>query len=641
MSAVKLQPDDLAELAKLAKDLNFDDIERRGALLENESRDFNAVPGSGKTSLLAAKLLLLAKKWPHTRRGICVLSHTNVARDEIARRLAETADGAQLLSYPHYIGTIHSFVNHFFAMPILRSLEQKVDVIDDDVFADKARARLQLGQFTKLRYFLGNQNNGDDIVTTLFYRTAELAVQVEKGALPATHTPSYHSLVSLKAQLTKQGIFRHRDMFAYADLALKTCPHLVDVVHRRFPMVFIDEMQDTSWDQESFLNRIFDGKSVMQRFGDVDQKILLDEENADRLTFPRQGHGCISTSKRFGDAIARAVASVRMSGDAVVGEGTSAHAPILLLYATDDAPKVIQHFGKLIISRLSTTEVSTHNVKAMCARKTGEGNVDAGRHLRDYWPAYGVGLPSTGIRSENFWSLVGDAGTSLQEASLSARVSDVRRGLLLVLRDAGSPLAKDIRDGRALPRAASAFAPAGRMDALTRQLALSGEQLCSVDQRAALFQLLYEGLKPYLPDELEIEAFKALSVFDEPEDVARAGLAPAVTTCHMLDQGRSLQIDVGTVASMKGETHSASLVLESYGGISRKFDVALGLEYIAGVPSKALVKLPKTQQAQMRNLYVAMSRPTSLLCLAANESRVPQKVCDALAKKGWQIQTVA
>ncbi|CAJ5054119.1 MULTISPECIES: UvrD-helicase domain-containing protein [Burkholderia] len=641
MSAVKLQPDDLAELAKLAKDLNFDDIERRGALLESESRDFNAVPGSGKTSLLAAKLLLLAKKWPHTRRGICVLSHTNVARDEIARRLAETADGAQLLSYPHYIGTIHSFVNHFFAMPILRSLEQKVDVIDDDVFADKARARLQLGQFTKLRYFLGNQNNGDDIVTTLFYRTAELAVQVEKGALPATHTPSYHSLVSLKAQLTKLGIFRHRDMFAYADLALKTCPHLVDVVHRRFPMVFIDEMQDTSWDQESFLNRIFDGKSVMQRFGDVDQKILLDEENADRLTFPRQGHGCISTSKRFGDAIARAVASVRMSGDAVVGEGTSAHAPILLLYATDDAPKVIQHFGKLIISRLNTTEVNTHNVKAMCARKTGEGNVDPGRHLRDYWPAYGVGLPSTGTRSENFWGLVGDAGTSLQEASLSARVSDVRRGLLLVLRDAGSPLVRDIRDGRALPRAASAFAPAGRMDALTRRLALSGEQLCSVDQRAALFQLLYEGLKPYLPDELEIEAFKALSVFDEPEDVARAGLTPAVTTCHILDQGRSLQIDVGTVASMKGETHSASLVLESYGGISRKFDVALGLEYIAGVPSKALVKLPKTQQAQMRNLYVAMSRPTSLLCLAANESRVSQKVCDALAKKGWHIQTVA
>lgn len=638
MTAVNLQPEDLASLATLARDLNFDDDERRRALLENNSRDFNAVPGSGKTSLLAAKLLLLAKKWPHTRRGICVLSHTNVARDEIARRLAETTEGAQLLSYPHFIGTIHSFLNQFFALPMLRSLEQKVDVIDDSVFAEKAIARLQLGQFSKLRYFLENQSNGDGIVTSLFYRTATLTVNVESGALPAAHTASYQSLVSLKTQLTSLGIFRHRDMFAYADLALQTCPHLTDVVHRRFPMVFIDEMQDTSWDQESFLNRIFDEKSVMQRFGDVDQKILSDEENVDLLTFPRQNHGCISTSKRFGGAIAHAVGRVCMSGAAVVGEGADGQPPTLLLYATDDVTKVVQHFGRIVIDRLSEAEVSTRDVKAMCARKAGEGSVSAGRHLRDYWPAYGDGLPSTGMRSGNFWSLIADAGQSLQDTSLSARVSDVRRALLLVLRDAGAPFTKDLRDGRALPRAAIAFAPTGRIEALTRQLALSGEQLCSKNQRATLFQLLYTGLRPYLPGALELDAFKALRVFYEPE--AATATAPVATTCEVHHQGRSLQLGLGTVAGMKGETHSASLVLESYGGISRKFDVALGLEYIAGVSSKALAKLPKTQQAQMRNLYVAMSRPTGLLCLAANESRVPQKVRDALAGKGWHIATV-
>lgn len=58
MSGVNVQTEDLAELAALAVDLKFDDVERRSALLESESRDFNAVPGSGKTSLLAAKLLL-------------------------------------------------------------------------------------------------------------------------------------------------------------------------------------------------------------------------------------------------------------------------------------------------------------------------------------------------------------------------------------------------------------------------------------------------------------------------------------------------------------------------------------------------------------------------------------------------------
>jgi DNA helicase-2/ATP-dependent DNA helicase PcrA len=640
VSAINLQAEDLAELATLAADLNFNDNERRSALLENSSRDFNAVPGSGKTSLLAAKLLLLAKNWPHARRGICVLSHTNVARDEIARRLSQTDEGAQLLSYPHFIGTIHSFVNQFLALPMLRSLNQKVDVIDDSVFAEKALARLQLNQFYRLRFYLSNQNNGEDIATSMFYRTAALTLGVEKGALPAEHTASYQSLVSLKEQLTSLGIFRHRDMFAFADLALEACPHLVDVVHRRFPMVFIDEMQDTSWDQESFLNRIFDGKSVMQRFGDIDQKILSDEENADLLTFPRDGYGCISTSKRFGAAIAQAVGSVRLSGAAVVGEGADVHSPVLLLYPTNATTEVVSHFGRIVLERLNDRDIDSRAVKAMCARKTGDSGVEAGRHLRDYWPEYGDAALGTGMRAQNFWSLVGDAGQTLQNTSLSARVSDIRRALLLVLRDAGAQMSVGLRDARAVPRAANEFAPSGSIEALTRQLALSGEFLCSDEQRAGLIQLLYDKLKPYLPDALTFEQFKVLNVFSEKK--TEATLATALSNvCNVSHEERSLHFGLGTVAGMKGETHSASLVLESYGGNSRKFDVALGLEYIAGIPSKALTKLPKTQQAQMRNLYVAMSRPTTLLCVAANESRVSQKVRDALVSKGWHIETVS
>lgn len=637
MSAVSLRAEDLVDLATLAKDLSFDDEERRSALLENGSRDFNAVPGSGKTSLLAAKLLLLAKRWPHTRRGICVLSHTNVARDEIAQRLAGSAEGLQLLSYPHFVGTIHAFVNQFFAMPMLRSLGQKVDVIDNEVFADKARSLLQCGMFSSLRVYLENQNNGDDIATSLFYRTADLQVQAEKGTLPGTHTASYRLLMTLKEMLTKDGIFRHRDMFAYADRALKTCPHLVDVVHRRFPMVFIDEMQDTSWDQESFLNLIFDGKSVMQRFGDVDQKILSNEENADLLTFPRDGYGCISTSKRFGPAIASAVGSVRLSGNAVVGEGAGNHAPVLILYSTADAAKVVPHYGRLVIERLTNDEAGAREVKAMCTRKSGESNVAAGRHLLDYWPAYGAGQKIASIRSERFWELLGDAKKTLQETSLSSRVSDVRRALLLVLREAGSPLADGVRDARALPRAARELGAPEPIEGLTRHLAISGEQLCVAGQSDTVIQVVYAGLKPYLPDELDFHEFSALSVFGEQGQHGTAN-STASTTCQLTHLGRSLEFGLGTTAGMKGETHSASLVLESYGGTSRKFDVALGLEYIAGIASKKLDKLPKTQQAQMRNLYVAMSRPATLLCLAANEERVPQELRTALLSKGWDIE---
>lgn len=241
------------------------------------------------------------------------------------------------------------------------------------------------------------------------------------------------------------------------------------------------------------------------------------------------------------------------------------------------------------------------------------------------------------MRSESFWELVGDTKKSLLEPSLSSRISDVRRALLLLLRAAEVPFAYDVRDVRALPRAAGEFLPSGPIDGLTRQLALFGEQLCG--QRDTLFKIVYAGLKPYLPDSFEFDAFKALSVFEET--LVHGEIIPAATTkCQVFHKGSSLAFGIGTVAGMKGETHVASLILESYGGNSRKFDVELGLAYIAGLAPKKLEKLPKTQQAQMRNLYVAMSRPTTLLCLAANQSRAPQNLRDALASKGWHLEIV-
>ena len=46
-----------------------------------------ACPGSGKTTTLVAKLAILADRIPNDGRGICVLSHTNVAREEIEKKL--------------------------------------------------------------------------------------------------------------------------------------------------------------------------------------------------------------------------------------------------------------------------------------------------------------------------------------------------------------------------------------------------------------------------------------------------------------------------------------------------------------------------------------------------------------------------
>ena len=75
-----------------------------------ESKDVSACPGSGKTTVLLAKLKLLADKMPlNNGAGVCVLSHTNVAVNEIKSRLSDCAD--KLMAYPNYIGTIQSFID--------------------------------------------------------------------------------------------------------------------------------------------------------------------------------------------------------------------------------------------------------------------------------------------------------------------------------------------------------------------------------------------------------------------------------------------------------------------------------------------------------------------------------------------------
>ena len=112
------------------------------------------------------------------------------------------------------------------------------------------------------------------------------------------------------------------------------------------------------------------------------------------------------------------------------------------------------------------------------------------------------------------------------------------------------------------------------------------------------------------------------------------------TVCEVVHEGRSLQFSLGTIASMKGETHLASLVLESYGGRSRKFDLEVALQCIAGL-GKGIAKLSTTQKDQMRNVYVAMSRPARFLCLAANLSRVTPELRSALEAKGWKIEHIA
>ena len=90
----------------------FDGEERVPFIQNLNSCDLLAVPGSGKTTALLAKLYCLSKYLPfNDGSGILVLSHTNTAVHEIENNLKRHCP--ILFTYPNFIGTVQSFVNRF------------------------------------------------------------------------------------------------------------------------------------------------------------------------------------------------------------------------------------------------------------------------------------------------------------------------------------------------------------------------------------------------------------------------------------------------------------------------------------------------------------------------------------------------
>ena len=634
MSIPILVDQDLETLATRFPSLDFTDTQRKAVLLDGGTRDIQAAPGSGKTTLLAAKLQLLADKWSYRNRGICVLSHTNVSIEEISRRLRVSSTGARILGYPHFVGTIHAFVNQFLALPLLRSDGETIDVVDNEIFASQALSLLPT-KYTLNTWVQHNPQQGPPAIASLRYQGANLTLSYEGGSLPAPGTTSWAEAQQIKDQLRAKGVFRFDDMFAFAEKLLLRFPEMSKRLGFRFPLVLIDEMQDTCWAQEDLLTRLFDDTVVVQRYGDRNQRILSSGEGAERLTFPRSVPLNVTSTKRFPETIASVVRAVQEHGEAVVAAVVAdSHSPVMFLYSTSRVTTVVEAFGKYVLSMFSDSELNQGTVKAICARKRSESSSAVGRHIGDYCPEYEASN-TTPRGSESIYRLLADpVGLGTVPHGLDQRAKDIKRAVLLALRSAGAPSAQGIREAaHLLRRLEVAGCDVEPIRILCHQLAV-GSGLTSATQWATTIDSMYLALKTLLPPTLTKKAFAELSAFD-----STAGSVPAsgIVNTHVVAQGgRSVPVHLGTIASVKGETHLATLLLEAHAHPARSHDLEAALGSIAeGVPLGAKAK--ESIRSLYRNLYVAASRPSHLLCLAMNRERAPEAQIQVLRDKGWVI----
>jgi hypothetical protein len=108
--------------------------------------------------------------------------------------------------------------------------------------------------------------------------------------------------------------------------------------------------------------------------------------------------------------------------------------------------------------------------------------------------------------------------------------------------------------------------------------------------------------------------------------------------CYPRD-GKAVAIRVGSIHSAKGETHTATLLFETYWYDHNLESLLLWLDGTKSGGSTATDR----QKSRLKVHYVAMTRPTHLLCLALRKSTISTKtdLMQKLTARGWVIQDLA
>lgn len=227
-----------------------------------------ACPGSGKTHIVAQKLLQYIKKWNRPHQGVAVLSFTNVASEEIERQTAELIPGGFDISYPHYVGTLDSFVNNYI---MLRFGYLMMDEPHRPTIAIKDVFTLPYGYWRGECRRKGCVDSIHDFkwgIDGKLYRNKELVECLPNAN--RKHPPCYEC----KQALLKRGFVFQSEVSALSYLLIKKYPSIAKAIATRFPIILLDEAQDTSKEQMAILDQICNsGLESMYLVGDPDQSI--------------------------------------------------------------------------------------------------------------------------------------------------------------------------------------------------------------------------------------------------------------------------------------------------------------------------------------------------------------------------------
>jgi superfamily I DNA/RNA helicase len=665
---ISITDDDLqfAEGILLKPGQHFD-TERINFIKNLNTIDLQAVPGSGKTTALLAKLLILERYMPLAEgRGVLVLSHTNIAVNEIKDRIGKYCP--RLFSYPNFIGTIQSFVNVFLASPYyLKIFKRKPLRIDAEIYREtisnilskRYLPKFDIGNdikkishvknarkdiFYKFRFGFDKEGN---VILTEELNGEKLSIS-KPGASRSNYTDYsdeckkelYKWFEKFKKHvLAKYGVLHHDDAYFLANFSVLKNPQIKILLQARFQYLFVDEMQDMDVHQHDLLESIFfcEGvtQSIFQRIGDRNQAIYnKDSVKLEDIWKLRTNCLNINGSYRLNSKLASLVQNFGLTLNTIDGRRKNTDGseidinPTIIIYNDSTKEEVISTFAHRIKELQDLGKIDKEPpYKFMAVGWRKKEHKDASLlALSDYWPRFSQSTTNKKIDHSVLRDYI--PYDEVLQTTLEPVYKNLLNALLKILR------LENIQDekGRFY-----------RKNTLIRYLkALKENEYRTF--RLTLYKCAKKTIKGNIKETFKlikdyIDSF--LGIFGKSVSLSY-NFINGESEVSTQDVGEELDptifklenvtVELGTVHSVKGQTHTATLYLETH--FYKACESKRLATQILGSPLPQNAGNRVKQSAKMA--YVGFSRPTHLLCIAVHKDRFDQYLSN-IDKNEWDV----
>lgn len=317
----------------------------------------NACPGSGKTTTIAKKLMLLQEECTSKFgrfSGIACLSFTNTAKDEISEKY--TGLSGEYLGFPHTVSTIDSFINQYITLPyyyLFIKDGKRPKILDDlgflnDAWKGKFRFKARNNKLICFAYPPASiRFESDGTFSSNGYRPSK-----DKVA-PDTFN---NYCIALKKWQIQTGLITTSDSAFIAYELLCKHPKIGNWLALRFPHIIVDEAQDNSAVQHALFDKLAElGLANLEFIGDPYQSLyewrdadpgLFNTKYADAQNW--QGLN-LTDNRRSPQRIIDCFSILRKLSDPVINTACTSdkQLPVIVYrYNQTNTPLIVQHYDR-------------------------------------------------------------------------------------------------------------------------------------------------------------------------------------------------------------------------------------------------------------------------------------------------------